>query len=157
MAKKLKEKTDSTSYRDLTVRHLKIGWIGLLVFLSMGIFLEALHGLKLGLYLDVQNTTRRLMWTLAHSHGALFALIQIAFACSLTSLTGRDGKLSSAVNFRTISRCLTGAIIFLPLGFFLGGVWMFDGDPGPGIFLVPLGAVLMLIAVVQFVSVIRKL
>jgi len=55
----------------LTSRHLLWGWWGLLVFLSLGIILEALHGFKVGAYLDVGNETRRLMWTLAHAHGTM--------------------------------------------------------------------------------------
>ena len=156
MAKKPIEKTETDSQqRELVIRHLKTGWMGLLIFLSLGILLEALHGLKLDVYLDVRNSTRRLMWTLAHAHGTLFSLIHLAFACSLTVLGNKHGKSLPAANLRTISRCLTGAIVFLPLGFLLGGIWIFDGDPGPGIFLVPIGAILLLIGVVRMVLLIR--
>ena len=41
---------------------------------------------------------------------------------------------------------LTAGLIAMPLGFFLGGIWTYGGDPGIGILLVPIGAVLMLIA-----------
>ena len=51
-------------------RHTKLGWRLLLLFLTLGIALELMHGLKLRLYLDVNNETRRLMWTLAHAHGS---------------------------------------------------------------------------------------
>ena len=51
--------------KPLVRRHLAIGWWCLLLFLSLGIALESLHGLKLGWYLDVSNSTRRLMLTLA--------------------------------------------------------------------------------------------
>lgn len=50
-------------------RHLRFGWWSLLFFLTFGLGLETLHGLKVGWYLDVENETRRLMWTLAHAHG----------------------------------------------------------------------------------------
>ena len=62
----------------LASRHLHWGWWGLLVFLSLGIILEALHGFKVGAYLDVGNETRRLMWTLAHAHGTMLSLIHMA-------------------------------------------------------------------------------
>lgn len=42
-----------------------------------------LHGFKVGLYLDVDHSARRHMWTLAHTHGTLLALVNIAFALSL--------------------------------------------------------------------------
>ncbi|MCH8192737.1 MAG: hypothetical protein IIA65_01820 [Planctomycetes bacterium] len=156
MAKKPIDKTGTDSQqRELVMRHLKTGWMGLLIFLSLGILLEVLHGLKLDVYLDVRNSTRRLMWTLAHAHGTLFSLIHLAFACSLTVLGHKNGKSLPAANLRTTSRCLTGAIVFLPLGFLLGGIWIFDGDPGPGIFLVPIGAILLLIGIVRMVLLIR--
>ena len=156
MAKKPSEKTETDSQqRELVIRHLKTGWIGLLIFLSLGVLLEVLHGLKLPVYLDVRNSTRRLMWTLAHAHGTLFSLIHLAFACSLTVLGNKNGKSLPAAKLRTTSRCLTGAIVFLPLGFLLGGIWIFDGDPGPGIFLVPIGAILLLIGVVRMILLIR--
>ena len=156
MAKKPIEKTETDSQqRELVIRHLKTGWIGLLIFLSLGVLLEVLHGLKLPVYLDVRNSTRRLMWTLAHAHGTLFSLIHLAFACSLTVLGNKNGKSLPAAKLRTTSRCLTGAIVVLPLGFLLGGIWIFDGDPGPGIFLVPIGAILLLIGVVRMILLIR--
>ncbi len=124
--------------------HLRIGWLGLLVFLVLGIGLEALHALKSSLYLDDRQVTRRLLWTLAHAHGALFSLIHIAFAVSVSALP-------SKVSLRWISRGLVAGLILLPLGFFLGGWGVTGGDPGVGVFLVPIGAVAMLAAVVGIV------
>ena len=51
--------------------HLRFGWWSLLVFMTLGLMLEALHAFKMGVYLDVSSETRRLLWTLAHAHGAL--------------------------------------------------------------------------------------
>ena len=39
----------------LSRHHLRFGWWSLLVFLSLGIALETLHGFKIGWYLDVAN------------------------------------------------------------------------------------------------------
>jgi hypothetical protein len=119
--------------------HLKIGWFGLLIFLCLGIALEALHGFKSAWYLDVGNETRRLMFTLAHAHGVLLSLVNVAFAFTLTaipSLAGGRGRL--------ISRLLFAAIILLPSGFFLGGFFIQGGDPGLGILVVPVGALALL-------------
>ena len=44
--------------RDLVRRHLRLGWWCLLLFLTLGLLLDALHGFKLGYYLDVSNATR---------------------------------------------------------------------------------------------------
>ncbi len=59
-------------------RNLRFGWWSLLVFLSLGAVLETLHGFKIGWYIDVGNETRRLMFTLAHAHGTLLAVVNIA-------------------------------------------------------------------------------
>lgn len=125
-------------------RHLQFGWWSLLVFLSLGIILEAFHGFKAGLYLDVTNETRRLMWTLAHAHGTLLALVHIAFAFSITVLPKWDPAAR-----RLGSSCLVGASVLMPGGFFLGGAVIYSGDPGLGILLVPIGALLLFIAVLS--------
>ena len=123
-------------------RHLRIGWWSLLVFLTLGAVLESLHGFKIGYYLDVAHETRRLMWRLAHAHGTLLSLVHIVFALTVKNLPGwSEGPRSLA------SRCLLAGTILLPSGFFVGGVVIHDGDPGLGIALVPIGALLLFVAV----------
>jgi hypothetical protein len=120
--------------------HLRVGWYALLAFLTLGVVLEGFHGLKLQWYLEVANHTRRLMWTLGHAHGTLLAVINIAFAVSLGFMSGwPEGRA------RLASRCLVAATILLPGGFLLGGAILYDGDPGLGVLLVPLGAALLFI------------
>jgi hypothetical protein len=122
-------------------RHLKLGWWALLLFLSFGILLEALHAFKNGYYLNTTNQTRRFMWTLAHAHGTLLALINLAFAATLP-------LLNLAAKLRKIaSILLSSATILMPAGFFLGGLVFYGGDPGFGILLLPLGAVFLLASV----------
>lgn len=123
-------------------RHLRVGWWSLLVFLTLGLALESMHGLKVGLYLDVSNETRRLMWTLAHAHGALVSLIHIVFGlyCKARPEWSGTGR-------RVASRTLITGGILLPAGFLLGGVVVYAGDPGLGVLLVPIGAVFLLVAV----------
>ena len=116
-------------------RHLQFGWWSVLVFLTLGAVLEIMHGFKASWYLDVSNHTRRLMWTLAHAHGALLGLINVAFAATLNLLPQWDVR---RCNFA--SRCLITASVLLPAGFFLGGIVIYAGDPGLGILLVPAGA-----------------
>lgn len=126
----------------ITLRHLRFGWWSLLLFLSLGIILEGFHGFKAGLYLNVSNSTRRLMWTLAHAHGTLLAIVNIVFGVTGTLLPTwelRSRGLASA--------CLMGGSILIPSGFFLGGTIIYAGDPGLGILLVPLGAILLFTAV----------
>ena len=127
---------------DYTRRHLRFGWWSLLSFLILGFVLELLHGFKAGLYLDVSNETRRLMWTLAHAHGALLGLVHILYALCLRLFPGL-----AAGALGPISVSLVGASIVLPGGFFLGGLRFYGGDPGLGILAVPMGATLLVIAV----------
>lgn len=134
--------SESPDMGSIVRRHLKIGWWSLLVFLMLGIGLEALHGFKIGAYLGVSNETRRFMWTLAHAHGTLLGLLNLGFSSTLRALpqwnTGSRGVASA---------CLSGATLLMPAGFFLGGVNPFGGDPGVGILLLPVGAFLLLVAV----------
>lgn len=126
----------------LARRHCVFGWWGLLAFLSLGIALETLHGFKVGLYLDPDHRLRRLLWTLAHAHGTLLALIQLAFAATVE----RFG-IWSAARLKLASFFLLDALLLLPLGFFLGGIGHTETDPSPAILLVPLGAFFLLAAV----------
>src|SRR5579862_4433005 len=123
-------------------RHLRFGWWSLLVFLTLGILLDVLHGFKVGWYLAESNSTRRLMFTLAHAHGTLLGLLHIAFAASMPPLAAWTPR-----NRCLASNCLIGAGVLLPAGFFLGGITIYAGDPGLGIVLVPAGAALLFAAV----------
>ncbi|MEZ5284937.1 MAG: hypothetical protein R2712_09025 [Vicinamibacterales bacterium] len=64
-------------------RHLRFGWWALAAFAAAGLLLETLHGFKVRAYLDVANETRRLMWTLAHAHGSLLAIVNILYGLTL--------------------------------------------------------------------------
>lgn len=141
----------SGSLNVLVRKHLRIGWSALLLFLTLGIVLESLHGFKVGYYLDVSNQTRRFMWTLAHVHGTLLALVNLAFAMTVHLLPGWSAKEKGLA-----STCLLGATILMPAGFFLGGVFIYGGDPGLGIFLLPVGAVMLLVAVFKTASGVKK-
>lgn len=129
--------------RERTVaRHLTFGWWAIVASIALGTLLEGLHAFKLGLYLDVANETRRLLWTLAHAHGALLGLVNVAFSTSLARLP------SLSPGSRTLaSRALVAGTLLLPAGFFLGGVFVYEGDPGFAILLAPIGALLVLVGV----------
>ena len=127
---------------DYTRRHLRLGWWSLLAFATLGLGLESLHGFKIRAYLDVSNETRRLMWTLAHAHGTLLAILNIVFGMSLRVV---PELATSRLAF--VSSALAGATIVVPAAFFLGGVVFYGGDPGLGILLLPVGAFLLLAAI----------
>lgn len=126
----------------LVRRHLAWGWWSLAVFATLGLLLEAAHGLKLGWYVDLTAATRRLSFTLAHTHGTLLGLVHIGFALSL----GR-APLSATAAARA-SFALRTVTVLMPLGFLLGGVVFYAGDPGLAIVLVPPSGALLVVALV---------
>ena len=130
--------------------NLRFGWWSLLVFLSLGGLLETLHGFKVGWYVDVGNEMRRLMFTLAHAHGTALALVNIVAA--LTARNVGNFELRASVSFSLI----WSGVLF-PLGFFLGGIVTYGGDPGLGIWLVPVAALLLFYSVLRIALDLPKL
>lgn len=130
-----------TTHGELIRRHVRVGWIAMLIYFGGGLVLEALHGFKVDAYLGVDNETRRHLWTLAHAHGSLLGLVNLAFGWTLSRPAGFSEGAA-----RFASRCFVGATVLMPAGFFLGGVVFYGGDPGIGIALLPIGAVLLLVA-----------
>ena len=126
----------------MILRHLAFGWWTVLVFLTMGLVLETLHGIKLQAYVSVTNEMRRLMWTLSHAHGTLLGVLNLGFAFTVrvaNEWPSNSRSLASAL--------LRAATILMPAGFFVGGWFTYSGDPGLGILLVPVGGVLLFVAV----------
>ena len=126
-----------------STRHLRFGWWALAVYVCLGIGLETMHGFKIGWYLDVGNEMRRLMFTLGHFHGTMLSLVNIAAGLTIRSVEGFQVK-------RSVSFALIWAAIFCRAAFLLGGFLTYDGDPGTGVWLVPIGAFLMLYGVIGF-------
>ncbi len=114
----------------------------LLLFLTMGLALELLHGLKTDWYLSVASSTRRHLWILAHSHGALLGLINLAFASVLGWHSEQRGEISPWA-----SRLLIAATLRMPAGFFFGGDGASSGDAGLALALTPIGGLMLLVAV----------
>lgn len=118
---------------------LRQGWISLAIWIAFGILIEGFIGFRTPALLD--DSVRRELFRLAHAHGTLLSLVLITAAiCARLELIV-FGKMSSL--------CLRLAALLLPLGFFVGGLWHFKDDPGLGIILVPLGAVLLLATALQ--------
>jgi len=57
----------------------------------------------------------------------------------------------------SISSALIWAAILLPGGFLLGGVVTYGGDPGLGVWLVPVGAVLLFYSIARIALDLSKL
>jgi len=124
-----------------TRRALVLGWILLAVFLPLGMTLEALHALKLQVYLG--SAMRREMWTLAHAHGNLLGILCLAFAAL------GERAIPDAAARRRIALSLCIGAVLMPLGFFLGGILDYEGDPSLGILLVPAGGLFLLYALLR--------
>ena len=131
----------ATPLAEVRRSHLIFGWTMFAVFAVIGIGLEVLHGFKVGWYLDVGNETRRLMFRLAHAHGTLFAMVNVVFALSIQYFENWSNRRMDLA-----SRAFKIGSILIPGGFFIGGLHIYDGDPGLGIILVPFGAIAMVSA-----------
>ncbi len=107
---------DELSVEQLAARHFSFGWWALCLFASLGLLLESFNGLRVDWYMNVANETRRTMFTLAHTHGTLLALVNLAFAFTLDS-----SFATKIAKPKTPSTCLLGAGVLLPAGFFTGG------------------------------------
>lgn len=131
--------TSSPQPRDpASYRMLRLGWCLLAVFLPLGLTLEALHALKLPVYLG--SAMRRELWTLAHAHGNFLGILCLLFAALASTWIPAEAARNRAARFLGV-----GAVL-LPLGFFLGGILNYEGDPSFGILLVPVGALALLAA-----------
>lgn len=121
------------------------GFASLLVWAVVGSALELAHGLKLSAYLD--HPLRRELLRLAHAHGVGLSLVVLAFAA-----VGIVDERS-----RVHGRRLRIAAVLMPVGFLLSVFGHAEADPGPAIWLVPIGAAFLLVALVGVVRALGKL
>ena len=136
--------TEPNSY---VILHLRFGWCCILGFVLLGLVLDYFHAFKVGWYLNVGNETRRLMGTLAHAHGTLLGGLNIAYAATLYVVGDRlVGKV------KVTSGCLMSAMLLMPMGFLLAGLFTLKDEPGFAVFLVPIGGLLLLISLGMTVS-----
>ena len=128
--------------RQLTVAvrsHLRYGATALLLFMLGGLGLEFLHLIKAPWYLD--HHLRRELWVLGHAHGALLALLNLAWAAVLPKLPAAAGA----------GWALRWGAALVPAGFLLGGVGNSETDPSLAIVATPIGAALLLHALFALV------
>jgi hypothetical protein len=113
---------------------IRQAWISLSLWISFGILLEGFSAFRAPAVLD--DAVRRDMFRLAHAHGTLLNLVLLVAAiCARLDL----------IRLRTMTSLgLRVAVVLLPAGFLFAGLWHFKDEPGPGILLVPAGAVLLL-------------
>src|SRR6185503_1139453 len=98
---------EASASQPLASVHRRFGWTALFAWMTFGLVVELLHGIKLGGYL--LDPLRREFWTLAHFHGALLAVVNLVYV-----RWAEDPALTSAR--RTLaSRCLIAGSVLMPL------------------------------------------
>lgn len=128
-----KEKKDEASFG-----LAKQAWFGLAFWMAFGLLVEGLIGFRSPAYL--QDPVRREVFRLAHAHGTLLSILLL-----LANLYIQRG-LASPPELGVL--LLRIGVFVMPIGFLLGGIWHFESEPGIGIFLAPIGGVLVVFGVV---------
>ena len=117
------------------------GWVSLVVWISTGLLLESLMAFKSPAYLD--DSIRRELFRLAHAHGTLLGVVLVIAAMWVQ------------VNGVTLTRPAIAALrvgsMVMPVGFLLAGLVHPESDPGIAIWLVPIGALMLIFGVVSIV------
>jgi hypothetical protein len=116
----------------------RFGWSSLLVWAALGLALEAAHGFKWSRYLD--DPLARLMLTLAHAHGVLLSCVCLVYAVAGVELFGTDRRAA-----RSTGSLLMAAAVLMPCGFGLAALGHGEADPGPAIWLVPVGGACLMV------------
>ncbi|SRR6266540_4176515 len=129
-----------TSTNSAIDKTLRTGWILLAVSLPLGVTLEALHGFKVQAY--VSSEMRREMWRLAHAHGTLLGILCLVFSVVADKQLVDPARAS-------IAKLVRWGAVLMPIGFFAGGVLNSEGDPSLGVVIVPIGAALLVVALVR--------
>ena len=125
--------------------HLRLALVLVAVVLASGLVLESLYGLRTRGWM--QDDLRREFVRLAHAHGGLLGLVNVALAFAMDRL--RTPELWAR---RIRIAGLVGAGL-VAAGFFGGGVWHGVSDPGPLVLLVPAGALLVLASLLAIAAV----
>jgi len=113
-------------------RARSFGFFSLLIWASLGVALEGAHAFKVSRYLDDPARRELLVW--GHAHGVGLALVLLAYAAQ-----GIQDEASARAGAH-----LRRASVLMPLGFVLAVCGQSEADPGPAIWLVPVGALLLL-------------
>lgn len=120
--------------------HLRASLWSLVGFLAMGMWLEAMLGLRVSGF--VQDGLQRDFLRLGHAHGGLLALVNVGLGWALERLATPRGWAS-----RIRLASWSGGLL-VGLGFMGGGLWHGPTDPGPLVLLVPAGALMLLASLV---------
>lgn len=118
---------------------LKQAWVSIAVWMALGLLLEGLLAFRSPAYL--QDEVRREMFRLAHSHGGALNLLLLAAAFYVKIYSPKFPNIAMLA--------LRVGVVLMPVGFLLGGIWHYGSDPGPGVFLAPVGGLMIIFGVVS--------
>ncbi|AKF06410.1 hypothetical protein [Sandaracinus amylolyticus] len=114
----------------------RLGWSALLAWALFGLALEAMHGFKIGAYLD--DALARELLVLAHAHGVGLSLVVLVFGEAGAPLFEHDDHGAT--------RALHAGAMIVPFAFALSSIAHPEGDPNVVVWLVPIGALLVVYA-----------
>jgi peptidoglycan/LPS O-acetylase OafA/YrhL len=121
-------------------RHLRWSLALVALFLAMGLWLEAMIGLRAAGWVD--DPLRREFLRLGHAHGGVLALLNVGVAWAL-------GQLQTPTQWAgTIRRATLLGALLVGGGFVAGGLTHGPTDPGPPVLVVPAGALMLVGGVV---------
>ena len=126
--------------------HLRYSLATVAVFAAMGLWLEAMFGLRLSGWVD--DPLRREFLRLGHAHGALLGIGNLGLSWAMSRLS-TPAAWAGRVRIAGLA-----AAACVGLGFFGGGIWHAAHDPGPLVLIVPAGA-MMFVASVVAVAMVR--
>jgi hypothetical protein len=121
-------------------------FIGIAAWMSFGLLLEGFLGFRVSGYMS--DLARREMFRLAHTHGTLLSILLLISALTISSNLVYPNK------FAILS--LRIGTILMPLGFLLGGIWTNKEEPNLLVFLAPIGGILVIFGLINFVFSIKK-
>ena len=124
-------------------RHLRLSLAVVALFLAMGLWLEAMLGLRAQGYAD--DAIRRELLRLGHAHGALLGLLNVGLGWAMERL-GTPAAWASRIRVAALAGALA-----VGLGFVGGGLWHGPTDPGPLVLMVPAGALMLVSSLVAVV------
>jgi hypothetical protein len=132
---------------EINVRSLLLqSFIGIAAWMSFGLLLEGFLGFRVSGYMS--DLVRRELFRLAHTHGTLLSVLLLL--CTLTVSKG----LVYPNKFAVLS--LRIGTVLMPFGFLLGGTWTNKEEPNFLVFLAPIGGILVIFSVINFVFSIKK-
>lgn len=114
-------------------------WLGIGLWMLFGLLVEGLIGFRAPAYMT--DEVRRELFRLAHAHGTLLNLMILAAYLFLQN--------SSIVVPNAAIISMRAGVVLMPLGFLLGGIWHYGSDPGLGIFLAPVGGIMVIFGVIS--------